>query len=368
MIPIYEPYFTGKEKEYLNQCIESGWIYSQGDFILRFEELLANYHSSKYCVATSSCTTAIHLALKSLDIGENDEVICPSLSFIAPANMVVLSGARLVLVDIDPTTFTIDPSKIIEKITKRTKAIIIVHQFGHAAQMVEIKLIAKEYNLSVIEDNAESLGGKYKNHLLGTIGDIGTFSVFANKIITTGEGGAIITDNENIANRARILRDHGMSKKRRYHHLELGYNYRMTNMQAAIGLAQLEQLNEILSIRKKQMDFYYEYLGNIKGVKLREFANWTKPVHWLMTLSINNQKNAKKIVNFMKENGIEIRPMINPIYMADHFKKTFKKTNCPNSESVSKIFFHLPRSTGLSEEQLEKIVLTVEKFTETEHS
>lgn len=362
MIPIYEPYFSGKEKEYLNECIDTGWISSQGEFILRFEDTLAKYHNTKHCVATSSCTTAIHLALKSINISKGDEVICPALTFIAPANMIALTGAKLILVDIDPKTLTIDPKKIIEKITDKTKAIIVVHQFGHSAHMDEIMKIADDYDLRIIEDNAESLGGKYKDKLLGTIGDIGAFSFFANKIITTGEGGAIITNDDNIANKARILRDHGMSKEKRYHHIDLGYNYRMTNMQAAIGLAQLEKLNEILSIRKKQMEYYYKNLNDVSGLYLREFCDWVEPVHWLMTLSIKNQDTEENIFNYMKGNEIEIRPMINPVYRAEHFKDKFISDDYPNSEKVSKESFHLPSSTNLSMEDLNKIIKAVKRF------
>ena len=362
MIPIYEPYFTGNEKKYLNSCIDSGWISSQGDFILRFEDLLAKYHNTKHCISTSSCTTAIHLALKCLDIGPGDEVICPALTFIAPANMIVLTGAKLVLVDINPNTLTISPKEIIQKITDKTKAIIVVHQFGHSAHMDELIEITKNNNIKLIEDNAESLGAKYKNKLLGTIGDIATFSFFANKIITTGEGGALITNDDNIANRARMLRDHGMSKIKRYHHLELGYNYRMTNMQAAIGTAQLEKLDEILAIRKKQMDYYYHELGLIERVHLREFEDWTSPVHWLLTLSIEGQKDTKSIIEFMENNGVQVRPMINPVGHAEHFKKQFANEKFAKSDEVSKFSFHLPSATNLTEEKIEIISSLIKKF------
>jgi len=184
MIPIFEPYMTGNEYSYVNRCLETNWISSQGEFILKFEQALVNYHNMKYAIVTSSCTTALHLSLKALDIGEGDEVICPDLTFIAPANMILLSGAKLVLVDINPLTLTIDPQKIEEKITKRTKAIIVVHQFGHAAHLNEILKIARKYNIKIIEDNAESLGAKYYGRVLGTFGDISTFSFFANKMIT----------------------------------------------------------------------------------------------------------------------------------------------------------------------------------------
>ena len=242
MIPFSSPYIKDKAKRYVSECLDTNWISSQGKYILKFEKSLAKYHKIKYCVVTSSCTTALHLAIKSLNIGKGDEIICPDLTFIAPANMISLSGAKLRLVDVNPETFTIDHTQIEKKINKKTKAIMVVHQMGHAANMDPIMRIARRHNLKVIEDNAESIGAKYKGRRLGTIGDISTLSFFANKIITTGEGGAILTNSKKIAEKCSILRDHGMSKTKKYLHLDLGFNYRMTNMQAAIGLSQIENL------------------------------------------------------------------------------------------------------------------------------
>ena len=242
MIPIFVPQLNKKAKKYVLKCIDTNWISSQGAYILKFEKELAKYNKVKYCVVTSGCTSALHLAIKSLNIGKGEEVICPDLTFIAPANMIVLSGAKLKLVDIDSETLAIDHKQIERKITKKTKAIMVVHQFGHAADMDPIMKIARKYNLKVIEDNAESIGGKYKGKKLGTIGDVATLSFYANKIITSGEGGAVLTNSKKIAEKCYILRDHGMTKTsdpiRRYIHLDLGYNYRMTNMQAAVGFSQ----------------------------------------------------------------------------------------------------------------------------------
>ena len=196
MIPIFVPYLNKKAKKYVSQCIDTNWVSSQGTYIRKFEKALAKYHGVKYCIATSSCTSALHLAIKSLNLGKSDEVICPDLTFIAPANMIVLSEAKLKLVDINPETLAIDHKQIEKKITKKTKAIMVVHQFGHSADMDPIMKIAKKYNLRVIEDNAESIGGKYKGKKLGTIGDVATLSFYANKIITSGEGGALLTNSK----------------------------------------------------------------------------------------------------------------------------------------------------------------------------
>lgn len=354
-IPIFEPFLTGNEKKYVNRCLDTNWISSQGEYVLKFEEELALYHNMKYCIATSSCTTALHLSLKAYNIGSGDEVICPDLTFIAPANMIVLSSAKLVLVDIDPKTLTIAPDLIEDRITEKTKAIIVIHQFGHSAHMNEILDIAHRHNLIVIEDNAESIGAKYKGKLLGTIGHISTFSFFANKIITSGEGGAILTNDKNIADRCRELRDHGMSLYEKYHHIDLGYNYRMTNLQAAVGLAQLEKLDEILQIRMKQMHLYYNYLKDNHGFHLREFADWTSPVHWLMTITLDKDQNRSDLISYMKNHGIECRTMINPVHCADHFIGKYNKNIFNNSTDISSQSIHLPSSTNLDYCKIEYI-------------
>lgn len=361
-IPIFEPYFIGNEKKYLLDCIESNWISSQGKYVLEFEKSLAKYHQVNYAIVTSNCTAALHLSLKSLDIGPGDEVICPDLTFIAPANMVTLSGAKLVLVDIHPETLTIHPELIEEKISKKTKAIIAVHQFGHAAHMDEIMALAEKYGLKIIEDNAESIGARYKGKLLGTFGDGSTFSFFGNKIITTGEGGAVLTNNEKTAIKCRELRDHGMSHKIRYHHIDLGYNYRITNMQAAIGLAQMEELDKILTLRKKQMDWYYNELSNIQGITLRKYADWCEPVHWMMTIKLDNNYDRNEFIVFMKNNGIDCRQMINPVHNAKHCINDYNASDYPSATAISKQSVHLPSSTALIKKSLTHIKNKIKEY------
>lgn len=363
MINIFEPYLNTKEIiKNINYCIKNNWISSQGKFVKKFEKSLAKYHGVKYCVSTSSCTTALHLAIKSLGLKKGDEIICPSLTFIAPANMIVLSGAKLVLADIDRDTLTLDPKEILKKITKRTKAILIVHQFGHAAHMNEIKRISRKYKLKIIEDNAESLGGSYKNKKLGTIGNVATLSFYANKIITTGEGGAILTNSKQIAQKCEILRDHGMSKKERYVHLDLGYNYRMTNLQAAVGSSQIKNLNKILDIREKQLKYYEKKLLDNPNYKLRKFSKWTKRVNWLVTIFLKNSSKRKSLINYLKRKNIDVRPMIYPVNEAIHFKKMFKSQNFPIAKSLSYSGLHLPSSTKLSKKEIDNIVKNLNNF------
>ena len=356
MIPIFEPNLDGLENDYVERCMKSGWISSQGSFITDFEKKLSRFHGLSDAIVTSSCTTALHLALKSLNIGPGDEVICPDLTFIAPANMIVLSGASLRLVDVDAETLALDPDLVRQSVTDKTKAIIIVHQFGHAAPMDELMSIAHEFNLKVIEDNAESIGGKYKGKLLGTFGDLTCLSFFANKIMTTGEGGAVLTNDETLAERCRVLRDHGMSKEIRYKHIDLGYNYRMTNLQAAIGLAQIERLPETLKKRRKQMDFYYELIDEIEGVSVRPFSNWCEPVHWLTTIELDPCFSRDEILAKLKNRGIDCRQMINPVHHAMHFKKFWMDQSFPVSIMKSKNSLHLPSSSNLTLPNIEFIV------------
>ena len=366
MIPIFVPHLNKKAKKYVSKCIDTNWISSQGTYIRKFEKALAKYNKVKYCIATSGCTSALHLAIKSLNIGKGDEVICPDLSFIAPANMIVLSGAKLKLVDINSETLAIDHKQIEKKITKKTKAIMVVHQFGHSADMDPIMQIARKYNLRVIEDNAESIGGRYKGKKLGTIGDVATLSFYANKIITTGEGGAILTDSKKIAEKCYVLRDHGMSKTTdrimRYIHLDLGYNYRMTNMQAALGFSQLEIINKILKKRNTQKLLYEKYLSQITEIKVRSFKNWCLPVHWMTTISIKKKNLRNKLINFLFKEGVDARPMINPIHQAYHFKKYFNKKNFKNSINVSKNSLHIPSSTLLNKREIKFICNKIHKF------
>lgn len=361
-IPISEPYLAGNERRYVNECLETGWISSQGPFIGRFEQMLADYHGVAHAIATSNCTTALHLALKALDIGPGDEVICPDLTFIAPANMIVLSGATLVLCDVDRQTLNLDPVLVERCITPKTKAIIVVHQFGHAAPMDELMALARPRGIRIVEDNAESPGGRYKGRLLGTFGDVSCFSFFANKVVTTGEGGAIITGDEAVANRCRELRDHGMSRFKKYYHVELGYNYRMTNMQAAVGVAQWEVFDQIAARRLDQMRRYCAALEGIRGVTPRGFAAWCTPVHWLMTVTLDDELDRDGLLAFMKEHRVDGRAMINPVHDARHFAAHYDAGEFPVSSRVSARSLHLPSATALTADQIDRVVALVGQF------
>ncbi|MBC7334373.1 MAG: DegT/DnrJ/EryC1/StrS aminotransferase family protein, partial [Actinobacteria bacterium] len=260
MIPVLEPSIGKEEIRSVLKAVKSGWVSSKGEFIEKFEKKFADYHRVKEAVSTSNGTTALHLALKSLGIEKNDEVIVPVLTFAATANAVIYCNAKPVFVDIHPKYWCIDPQKIEEKITEKTRAIIPVHLYGHPCDMDWITDIAEDHGLYVVEDAAESHGAEYKGKKVGTFGDIACFSFYGNKIITTGEGGMCITNNEELAKEMRILRDHGMRPDKKYWHDKIGFNYRMTNLQAALGIVQLKKLDKFINKKRKIAKIYRKNL------------------------------------------------------------------------------------------------------------
>ena len=362
MIPIFSPQISSKAKKNVNKALNSNWISSQGRYVSELEEKIKNYHKMKYCLVTSSCTSALHLSLLSFGFKKGDEILCPSLSFIAPGNMILLSNFKIVFVDIDKNTLNIDVNRIENKITRKTKAILFVNQFGHSADIEKLKFLKKKYNLKLIEDNAESLGGKYKNKLNGTHGDISTMSFFANKIITTGEGGAILTNNYSLYKACKQMRDHGMSLRKKYYHTRLGFNYRMTNLQAAIGVSQFDDIKKIIKIRNRQQKYYYKLLQNEKFFIKRRFKSWCTPVHWLMTITVKNYSLKNKLIKFMKSKGIELRPMINPIQDAVHFKDFRNNKEAIIAKLISKNSVHLPSSSNLKRKDIQYICSNLIKF------
>lgn len=353
MIPLVTTSFGVDEKNNINKCIKSGWISSQGKFVTEFENNFAKWNTMKFGISTSSCTTALHLSLLALNIGKGDEVLCPNLTFISPANMIKLVGAEPILLDVESKSWCMDVTLIEQNITKRTKAILIVHAFGHTANMREIMKISKKYNLYIIEDVAESPGAYFKNKRVGTFGDLSCYSFYANKILTTGEGGMILTNNSSLNNKIRLLRDHGMSPKKRYYHKLLGFNYRMTNMQAAIGVAQLKNINKILDERDDQKNLYEKYLSKSKHLIFRPEEEWSKSVHWLTTIKLRKNNLRNKLIKYLFSKKIESRPMIFPVNFANHFKYIKKNNNVSSDISLNSL--HLPSYLGLKKTQIKKI-------------
>jgi perosamine synthetase len=312
-VPIVSPDLKGNELKYLVDAFLSTWISSSGQYITDFEKGFAKFCGCKHGVATSNGTTALHLALTACGIGRGDEVIIPDLTFAATANVVFHAGAAPVIVDIERESWCIDPQEIEKAITPKTKAIIPVHLYGQPCDMGRIMKIARKHKLFVIEDCAEAHGARFAGQVVGSFGDVGCFSFFGNKVITTGEGGMCVTQSAGLNERMRTLRDHGMSRDKKYWHDVIGFNYRMTNLQAAIGLAQVERVGEILEQRKKVED---QYRLDLADVTFIEFQNDRLPgrekITWLVTALINNGKRDS-YMRQLKDKGIDVRPLFYPL-------------------------------------------------------
>ena len=353
-ISVLEPLLAGKELEYITECINTNWVSSQGRFVSLFEETLADFSNVPYALAVSNGTVALHLALLTLDIGPGDEVIVPDFTFASSVNAIIHAGAKPVLVDVLPDTWTIDPNCIQEAITNNTKAIIPVHIYGHPCHMDEILKISDKNGLYIIEDCAEALGAQYKGQPVGTFGDAATFSFFGNKVITTGEGGMVLFSKKDYYDKACVLRDHGMKKDLRYWHEVIGYNYRMTNMQAALGVAQMEQFDIFYKNREKNARLYFDKLKNNKFIQLQSIQNWAKSSHWLVTLLINESSpiNRDKLITKLQKNGIETRPTFFSMHMMPPYQEYTIQNKYPISEKISKTGISLPSSASLIEDQI----------------
>jgi perosamine synthetase len=277
--------------------------------------------------------------------------------------MVLLAGATPVLIDIERDSFNIDPAQMALKITPRTKAVIVVHQFGHAADMDRILAIAQRHNLIVIEDVAEAIGGRYKGKLLGTIGDMACYSLFGNKIITTGEGGMVITSNPQYDRSLRVLRDHGMTLGKKYHHEVLGFNYRLTNLQAAVGVAQLERLDEILARRAQVAEHYRRRLADAPGLRWRPNLDYSQSVFWLATITLDREEWREPLMKHLRGLGIEPRPMIFPVHYAPYLGYAKEAPEFSVSSSISLRSLHLPSATTLTEADIDRICSTVITWT-----
>jgi perosamine synthetase len=316
-LPIAAPTLGERELQYVSECILSGWISSAGPFVKRFEQMCAAFAGTRHAVSTSSGTTALHLALLALGIGPGDEVIVPTLTFVASANTVRYTGATPVLVDSERSTWTLDPAAVEAAITPRTKAIMVVHLYGHPADMDPILALARRHELAVIEDAAEAHGAEYRGKRVGGIGDIGVFSFYGNKIVTTGEGGMVMTNRDDLAASVQLLRDHGMSPERRYWHEVLGYNYRLTNLQAAVGVAQMEKIEDIIASKRSIARAYAQGLRDVPGVELPPEAPWAGNVFWLYSILLDPPRfgcTRDVFMEEMRDRGIDTRPLFPPVH------------------------------------------------------
>jgi len=339
MIPVAEPDLRGNEFKYLSDAFLSTWISSRGKYIDQLEADFSKFVGCSHGVAVSNGTVAIHLALLALKIGPGDEVIIPDLTFAATINTVLHAGATPVIVDIDPVSWCIDPAAIEKAITPKTKAIIPVHVYGQPCDMDPIMAIAKKNNLFVVEDCAEAHGALYKGKPVGSFGEISCYSFFANKIITTGEGGMCVTNDAHLNDRMRVLRDHGMNKSKRYWHDEVGYNYRMTNLQASIGVAQLERVEQIIADRKTVEKKYKEALAAFPFVRWQADVPERSRVVWLVCLELIGA-DREKLFLALNKHGVDVRPFFYPLSDMDVYKKYVHSSGV--SKSVSDRGLNLP--------------------------
>ncbi len=359
MIPWAKPDYYGYEKKYINQALKSSWL-SDGKFVKDLENKVCKFVNSKFAISVTNCTSAIHLSYLALGLKRGDEIIIPGYGYLAAANIALQMELKPVFADVDQETFCVTSKSIEKKITKRTKLIIVFSTYGNICDLDAIIKIAKNKKICVLEDAAESFGSTYKNKKSGTLTDIGTYSFQATKTITTGEGGMVVTNKDkNFIAKLKSYRSHGVKDKRYYHYFP-GHNFRLTNIQAAIGCAQLKKINEIIIKRKKIYNSYFNFFKNIEGLKLQMFTPKVKPVVWTFAIVLDPKAfiDRDKVMKIMKTKGIETRngfysPNLLPLY------KKFQISNLINAETLSKNIICLPFYTSIKEREIEYISKTL---------
>jgi perosamine synthetase len=351
-IPVYQPSLVGNEKKYVIDCLDSNWISSKGKYVSLFEKEFANYIKAEYSTGVCNGTVALHLALLALGIGQDDEVIVPTLTYIASVNSIAYTGATPVFVDSLQDTWQINPEDIIRAITPKTKAILVVHLYGHPCDMQAIKEIASKHRLFLIEDCAEAIGSLYKGQHVGTFGDVATFSFYGNKTITTGEGGMLTTNNQTIYDRAVHFKGQGLAKYREYWHDAIGYNYRMTNICGALGLAQLEQVITVLQKKRYIAELYKKLLRN-SGFKVHDEVGDVYHSYWMVSILVPkaNQRDVVRVK--LSEAGIETRPVFFPVHTMPMYSTKYERHY--NAEAIASRGINLPSYPDLSDIQVHYI-------------
>ncbi len=364
-IPVNTPLLDGNEERYLTECIRTGWISSEGPAVSEFEKKFAAQIGCRFGVAVANGTAALEIAVKALNIGPGDEVILPTFTIISCAAAVVKEGAIPIVVDSDANTWNMDVSQLEEKITPQTKAIMPVHIYGLPVDMDPVIELARKYNLKIIEDAAEAHGQTYRGKPCGTFGDLSIFSFYPNKLITTGEGGMLVTDDQELAERCRSLRNLCFQPQRRFVHEELGWNYRMTNLQAALGLAQLEQWNTFIKRKHSMGRLYTQLLSGLEGVQLPlEKTDYAENLYWVYGLVLDEKLGtAEMIMKRMGEIKIGTRPFFWPMHQQPVFQKMglFENQSCPVAERIARQGFYLPSGLGLTEEQIVYVADSLKK-------
>lgn len=357
--PVYKPSLSGKEKEYVVDCLDSTWISSKGAYIEKFEKSFSSYLGAGYSSSVSNGTVALHLALLALGIGEGDEVIVPTLTYIASVNVIAYVGATPVFVDSTQDTWQMDVEDVKRKITSKTKAVIAVHLYGMPSPMEELAKLCTEKGIFLVEDCAEAIGSKINGKMVGTFGDIAAFSFFGNKTITTGEGGMVVTSNETLHHRVNHLKGQGLAQYRQYWHDIIGYNYRMTNICAAIGLAQLEQVDTFIERKREIADIYKSTLNNSYFSFQKELPG-TIHTYWMCSLLLPDSAQRDTFRNYLAEKGIETRPLFYPVHTMPMYGKFYQKF--PVAETIAYKGVNLPSYPGLSDADLKEICEVINNF------
>ena len=365
MIPVNEPLVGENERKYVQECLQTGWISSEGRFIHAFEEGWAAFCGMSHGVAVSNGTVALEIAMACLDLKPGDEVILPTFTIISCAQAVTMCGLKPVLVDADPRTWCMDVSQVEAKITTRTRAIMPVHIYGHPVDMEPLMQLARKYNLIIIEDAAEAHGAEYKGHKCGGLGDLSCFSFYANKIITTGEGGMVLTNDPLQAESLRDLRNLCFKKERRFYHTELGHNYRLTNLQAAIGLGQLERIEESVTKKRWMGAAYTERLKHIHGLQLPVEEPWAMNVYWMYGIVLEGAvgMDAVQFARRLAEQGVMTRPFFLGMHEQPVFRHMglFLDEHYPVAEHIARQGLYLPSGMTLTEGQLDQVCQAVER-------
>lgn len=367
MIPVNEPLLNGNEKKYLNECIDSGWISSEGPFIKKFEENFSEKNQRKYGIAVCNGSAAIEIAIEALGIGKGDEVILPTFTIISCASAIVRAGATPVLVDANGLNWNMDVNQIESKITSKTKAIMVVHIYGLPVDMNPVIKLAKKYHLKIIEDAAEAHGQTYQGKPCGSFGDISIFSFYPNKLITTGEGGMLLTDDEKLAETCRALRNLCFIPEKRFVHETLGWNMRMTNLQAALGLAQLERWDEFIERKKEIGKRYTERLQHIPNICLPLSSTpYAQNIYWVFGIVLQKHLAglAEQLMKQLADHGIGTRPFFYPMHLQPVFKNRglFNNESYPHAEEMYRSGFYLPSGLAITPTQIDTVCDTLKKL------
>jgi perosamine synthetase len=357
-VPVNEPILTGNEKKYLAECIDSGWISSEGPFVARLEQSLAERVGRKHGIAVCNGSAALEVALAALGVGRGDEVILPSFTIISCAAAVIRTGATPIVVDADPLTWNLDPNEIETKITARTKALMPVHTYGLPVDMDPVLSMGRKHQLLVIEDAAEVIGQTYRGKMCGSFGDISAFSFYPNKHVTTGEGGMLLTDSDEVAGKCRGLRNLCFGKERRFVHESLGWNFRMSNLQAAIGVAQVERLAETVR-RKREIGARYQAV--LSSCCLLDLplpsTNFAENIYWVFGVVLRDEVpfDAEEAMAKLQKLGVGTRPFFWPMHQQPVFRRMglFESESCPHAERLARRGFYLPSGAALTNDQID---------------